>query len=293
MSSLDPELLRFHEQLAREIREDLSGVEEFERAAELHPYFKGYYANWSGDGLRPRRTRNGALARRRQVPAFVARLSAEDGELPTVLDVGCGFGSDSLLLSLLGCKVTGVDGSEAMAKVAAHRHEMWRPFLGEGVPRATFLFGRLEDLDALVPGSFDGAFTSECLHHCEPVENALLAIRSLVRDGARVLVLESNGRCLANTVMLKRLRQQGGKRRVLGIVDGRYRLYGNENIRGPRMWRRLFRDCGFRVNRTTYSRHLVSELIGGSPRLDAILCRMPGASFLTIHVAFDLVPEAS
>lgn len=283
-------LTEFHSRLARDIREDLSGVRAFEQSNELTPYFYTYYANWIAEGLRLRRTRNAALVRRSVIPGFVDRLRADSGRHPRVLDVGCGYGSDTLLLTMLGCDVTAIDSAPEQPLVAQHRAAEWRDFLGADSVVPRYETRGIERLDAQ-PASFDGIFTSECLHHIEPVENPLLAIRGLVRPEGRVLVLESNGACLANHLLLARLRQ--GPLRRLMEEDGQYWLYGDENIRTPRTWKRLFRDCGFSLQQVTYSRHLLSELIGGSPTLDRLLCRLPGKSLLAIHVAFELAPVSS
>ena len=284
------ELVRFHEHLAKEIREDLSGIVAFETESGFDPYFQHYYRNWLGDEKRLQRTMHGAIARRRYLPAFVERLKKDFGEHPRVVDVGCGFASDALLLAWLGCEVVGVDPDARKIAVSAHRAEQWRSFLGKDAPEPRFLVGRLQDLTYLNPASFDGGFASESLHHCEPVEDTLLTLRTIVQDTGRVFVLESNGGCPANEMLLRRLRSKD-QRRTVCKHDGHYELYGNENIRNARTWKRLFRDCAFDTASTQYTRHLLSELTGGRGISDETLCRLPGASFATIHVTFELVPR--
>jgi SAM-dependent methyltransferase len=260
-------------------------MEEFERANGFDPYFFEYYRNWCGDESRLRRTLNGATARRRYLPAFVAELQSSFGEHPRVLDVGCGFGSDALLLTWLGCQVVGVDPSASKIAACRHRVEQWRGFLGDDACQPQFTQGRLEDLDLGGPGTFDGIFASECLHHCEPVENTMLAMRTLVREDGVVLVLESNGANPANEVLLGRR-----TRRMLVNEAGRYALYGNENVRATGVWRRLFAECGLEMLRTHYSRHLLSDLTA-SGSMDEALCRLPGAALMAIHVSYWLRPS--
>ncbi|MBN1943142.1 MAG: class I SAM-dependent methyltransferase [Phycisphaerae bacterium] len=275
-------LKEFHNYLAREIREDLSGIVEFERAEGLTPYFRQYYSTWLSDGRRLQRTVNGSITRRYSMLMFRTRLSAESDLPPLVLDVGCGFGSDSLFLAWLGCRVIGVDPSESKIAVCKHRVKTWREFLGNDTPEPEFLCGRLEDIDSLAPGTFSGVFTSECLHHCEPVENTLLAMRTVLSDKGLALIFEANGRNPVNLLKLGRR-----KKRILTRDNGRYSLYGNENIKTPRRWRTLFRECGFKLESTHYSRHLVNEMIG-SPLMDRALCALPGKGLAAIHVSFLL-----
>jgi len=283
-------LEQFHQQIERDIREDLSGIASFESANGFDSYFHRYYQNWLGDGRRLERTRNGAIARRCLIPSFVERLKLQAGPRPIVLDIGCGFASDALLLAWLGCEVIGVDPDARKIAVCRHRARQWRAFLGEETTEPRFLVGRIEDIDELRPASFDGVFTSECLHHCEPVENTLLAIRTLVRDSGGVLVLESNGACPANEVVLLRSRDRKSRRTLNRGPDGRFWLYGDENIRTARAWVDLFRECGLATESTVYSRHLASE-VAGSLRYDRLLGSLPGARWTTLHVTFELTPR--
>lgn len=286
----DGMLERFHQQLERDIRDDLSGIAFFESANGFDSYFHHYYHNWLDDGRRLQRTRNGALARRCLIPSFVERLKHQAGPRPIVLDVGCGFASDTLLLAWLGCEVIGVDPDARKIAVCRHRARQWRDFLGAEATEPSFLVGRIEDIDELRPASFDGVFSSECLHHCEPVESTLLAMRTLVKDSGRVLALESNGACPANEIVLLRSRDRKSRRTLNREVDGRFWLYGNENIRTARRWADLFRECGFATESIVYSRHLASEMTG-SLRHDRMLGVLPGARWMTLHVTFELTPS--
>lgn len=275
---------QFHELLTAEIQGDLAGIEAFERDNHLSPYFRQYYSSYHSNPRKVTRTVNGAVARRRHISDFCEGLRQRFGPHPLVLDVGCGYGSDSLFLANLGCRVIGVDPSEEKIAVARQRARYWRSNLGEA-PEPEFVSGFLEEMDAWPAGSFEGIFVAECLHHCEPVENVLLKMRELISDDGSVCVLESNAGSPA--VSLKRNRAVKGQRRLLRRSDDRFILYGNENIRSATEWRRLFRDCGFEIRDRHFARHLVSELFGSSA-LDATLCAAPGAGLACLHVSFEL-----
>jgi 2-polyprenyl-3-methyl-5-hydroxy-6-metoxy-1,4-benzoquinol methylase len=275
---------QFHELLTAEIQGDLAGVETFECDHHLTPYFHRYYSSYHSNRRKVTRTINGAVARRRHVSDFCEGLRRKCGPHPLVLDVGCGYGSDSLFLANLGCRVVGVDPSEEKIQVARHRARYWRSNLGDA-PEPEFVSGFLEEMDVWAAGSFDGIFVAECLHHCEPVESVLLKMRELISDDGSVFVLESNAG--SPVTRMNRDRAVEGPRRLLRRSGNRYVLYGNENIRSASQWRHLFRECGFEIRERQFARHLVSELFVSSA-LDATLCAAPGAGLASIHVSFEL-----
>jgi len=275
---------QFHELLTAEIQGDLAGTEAFERDNHLTPYFRRYYSSYNSNPRKVTRTVNGAVARRRHISDFCEGLRQRFGPHPLVLDVGCGYGSDSLFLANLGCRVIGVDPSEEKIAVARHRARYWRSNLGEA-PEPQFASGFLEEMDVWPAGSFEGIFVAECLHHCEPVENVLLKMRELISDDGSAFVLENNAGSPAMSI--KRDRAVEGPRRLLRRSGDRYSLYGNENYRSASQWRCLFRDCGFEISEVHFARHLVSELFVSSA-LDAMLCAAPGAGLACLHVSFEL-----
>jgi len=208
-----------HEELVREILEHSGAIERFEREHGIAPNFRNYYCNYLGSERMRNRTASAALARRRPVPPFAAGLRAAFGENPLVLDVGCGYGTDSLLLARLGCRVIAIDVNEDYIAVARQRLEHWRPLL-QGVPEPEFSVGHIEDRRDLPEAAFHGVFSAECLHHCEPVENALLAIRRVIHEDGAAQILESNA---ANPlVRWKRNSIVTGPRRILNRTGNEF-----------------------------------------------------------------------
>lgn len=273
--------------LLREVQEDASQIAAFELERSARLRFSDYYSSYLADSRKVLRTMRAAASRRRPILALAERLKLRFGPHPSVLDVGCGYGTDTMLLCKLGCQVVAVDPEPDFIAGAQRRLDWWSAFLGHA-PRPRYILGRVEDLRELDAESFDGIFSAECLHHCEPVENALLAMRRLVNPAGCMLALESNA---ANPAVLwKRWRLTTGPRRVLCEDDGEFYIWGNENIRNARRWRRVFRECGFDTTRTRYSRHVLAE-IPGLHSTEKVLAGLPGKALACIHMSFDLEPR--
>jgi 2-polyprenyl-3-methyl-5-hydroxy-6-metoxy-1,4-benzoquinol methylase len=114
-----------------------------------------------------------------------------------VLDVGCGFGDNTILLALAGAEVTAVDVSPRSVEVAERRAR------ASGLPVAPrFVCAPIETAD-LPRATFDVVFGDGVLHHVIPELDAVLArLRTLSRPGARFVFSEPVSRIPA----LRRLR---------------------------------------------------------------------------------------
>ncbi len=115
-------------------------------------------------------------------------IRAELDGVETVLDAGAGSGRFSVMLALMGKRVTHFDVSEAMiatAKAFAER---------EGVlERMTFIQGRLEDLSAFADRSFDLVMSFDSpVSYTWPVQEQVLA--ELVRVADKTLMVSVSSR---------------------------------------------------------------------------------------------------
>ncbi len=96
----------------------------------------------------------------------ISLMGSLDGK--TVLDVGCGEGTNSILLAKLGAKVTGVDISSKSIDLAKRRAEINRL-----TGACHFVCGPLETVD-LPAESFDVIWGDAILHHVIPDMAAIL-----------------------------------------------------------------------------------------------------------------------
>lgn len=144
---------------------------------------------------------------------IAALLRFVEGEGPyTILDFGCGPGRDLKSFKDLGCKVIGLEGSQAFADMA-------RDYSGCEVWVQDFL--KLE----LPPARFDGIFANASLFHVPPKE--------LSR------VLKELGAALKPRGVLFSSNPHGNDTEETR-ADGRYGAYHT-----PETWRRYMTGAGF------------------------------------------------
>lgn len=101
----------------------------------------------------------------------------------TVVDIGCGTGNVSELLSPLVRRVIAVDASAAMLKAAQKRLE------GEGRTNVEFVRGEIQKLP-LKDGTADAAVAFLVLHHVPEVGAALAEMRRVLRPGGVALIVD-------------------------------------------------------------------------------------------------------
>jgi SAM-dependent methyltransferase len=140
----------------------------------------------------------------------------------TLLDVGCGTGTEAIWLAQRGYRITAVDSSQAMLDVLTRRTA------GANLDISTrqLKAGDLSTLvDELGEGSFDGAYSSFGALNMEPsLDRSLAALSRLVRPGGRIVLSVMNRWCLAEMAAMV----AGGRgtqafrrlRRSLSVVVG-------------------------------------------------------------------------
>jgi ubiquinone/menaquinone biosynthesis C-methylase UbiE len=107
-----------------------------------------------------------------------------------ILDLACGTGVWSGRLAAVGHRVTSIDISEKMVRVAAQRSSC-------GDSRFCPLVGDIENLP-IRNNTFDACFVCGGLHHFPSVTSVLDEVRRVLKQGGRLCVVEPNG---SNPVM--------------------------------------------------------------------------------------------
>jgi ubiquinone/menaquinone biosynthesis C-methylase UbiE len=151
-------------------------------------------------------------------PLWEAMLVAASVEKDTrFLDVGCGCGGASILVSNLRAVVTGLDASEAFIKTANKR-----------VPNGEFRVGDMEQLP-FENNSFDVSFSSQTLMFADDPGLAIREMKRVTVPNGRVVIgiwgaiedceLESLGKAIRDNLPKDVLSKLPPKRQVSSLSD--------------------------------------------------------------------------
>jgi SAM-dependent methyltransferase len=99
----------------------------------------------------------------------------------TVLEIGCGLGTDGAQFAQAGAQYTGIDLTEAAVDLARRRFEIFK------LP-GTFRVADAEKLD-FPDDSFDLVYSHGVLHHTPDTQAAVREIHRVLRPGGRAVVM--------------------------------------------------------------------------------------------------------
>ncbi|MAS37931.1 MAG: hypothetical protein CL610_28310 [Anaerolineaceae bacterium] len=176
---------------------------------------------------------------------------------PRILDLGCGYGLESRLLSMAGAHVYGVDYSADKIAEARRQQATYEAEHGTQLP-LRFDSASLFDFEADEP--FDAVYSSATLHHIEPARQAVQVIARLLKPGGWFFLSDENG---FSPVQQLAVQQRIGWTSSRHIVKtnpqtGQTYEYGRENIRPPLIWRRHMTQAGLKPEFIKYCRLLPS-----------------------------------
>jgi SAM-dependent methyltransferase len=141
----------------------------------------------------------------------------------TVLDLGCGTGTLSVLLAWEGCQVTGIDSSPAMLERARQKAE-------DAVPKPLFFHG--DAADPKVAGPFDVLLCRHVLWALPDPSAVLGRWKPLLAPGGRLVLFEglwNTGAGLAETELAPMVESTFGKPTIERLTD-------------PALWGRVTND---------------------------------------------------
>ena len=142
-----------------------------------------------------------------------------------VLELGCGPGWLSILLSKMGYQVAGFDISDGMIAVAKENAAKQKL-------DTKFFIKDLEEIDQNQIGKNDVVIFYDALHHCSNDENAMQAARAYLKAGGILILAEPNAIHTENEGSKAAVDKYGVTER--GIIIGRISSYlktiGFENV---------------------------------------------------------------
>ena len=154
--------------------------------------FRRFYA--SIRAYRGRRHRRlGALTAwsSRLLPLMAAVAGAATGRGRAVLDAGCGYGSEAILLSHLGVPVTGVDLRPDRLSVARKRGEYYQS-IGYCTSPPEFMSRNILTHLAERPRSYDAIWSQASIEHIEPTQTFLDLAFEALKPGGRIVISNVN-----------------------------------------------------------------------------------------------------
>ncbi|MCB9455385.1 MAG: class I SAM-dependent methyltransferase [Anaerolineaceae bacterium] len=189
------------------------------------------------------------------VLTYIAAFQQTHNRPPQILDIGCGFGLESILLVHSGAQVHGLDGSDA--KIAGA--EKLRAAYEAAFANQLKLTYQVSNLFQFHPErQFDAVYSSATLHHIEPISEAILTIADFLAPGGTFFLSDENGYSPAQQVAVQKRIGWTSSRKYwqTNHETGEKFLYGNENIRAPFQWIRHVRKAGMHPETIKYCRFL-------------------------------------
>lgn len=119
----------------------------------------------------------------------------------SVLEIGCGLGTDGAQFALAGANYTGVDLTQAAVDLAKRRFELFQ------LP-GTFLVADAERLD-FPDNSFDIVYSHGVLHHTPDTAAAVREIHRVLRPGGQAIVMLYHRNSYNYRVNISLLRRAG------------------------------------------------------------------------------------
>jgi SAM-dependent methyltransferase len=169
-----------------------------------------------------------------------------------IVDIGGGYGFDSILLAALGYDLVFYELSPHHLAVCEHLTQQWQAQFGPLALRTVLRSkgGDPQELarkNASAIGQVDAVLLDEVAHHIEPTDELFRFCARVVRPGGRLFLLEPNFWSPVVQAVFFRVR---GFRVVKELVDedtGEKYQYGHEHIRTPSTWRKLAAAGGFEL----------------------------------------------
>ena len=170
-------------------------------------------------------------------------LNQIDSNPVNILDVGCGYGTTAILLTILGHKVKGVTLEYYFDEIE-ERIKYWSQFADLSnlkIEYADFFDYNSKD------EQYDHILAIDTLHHLEPFDRAAEQLYDLLNANGSLIVCEENGNNLV--AQIKHIKERGFKR-IDSYYDERLKkniTFGNENTRSLASWRKAFSHTPFKM----------------------------------------------
>lgn len=214
----------------------------------------------------------------------------------SVVDCGCGFGTEAMAFALRGADVIAVDLVGEQLRLLERRVGMYAELLGVRIEeRVTTVQANLTDYD---PGrTFDFAWSNESIEHIVPLDGFFARLPGWLADGGTAVICNDNALNPVRHAMV--IRSRGALRVPMVQIDspltGEPMTYAMEDIHVPGGIRRRLRRAGFSEVRLLFQNVVPSVLVRGTTglRLAAVAEGLTSVPVLRHVVAGDYIALAT
>jgi 2-polyprenyl-3-methyl-5-hydroxy-6-metoxy-1,4-benzoquinol methylase len=168
---------------------------------------------------------------------------------PTLLDAGCGCGTESLWFSMQGAEVKGIDVIKEHVALADERKLILEKITGNKLP-CHFEFKSILDLSN--DSKFDIIWMEQAFHHIEPRNELLDLLSTLLNQNGVLIISESNA--WNPLIQASLFKMRGFNTIIKNVSDGKTFCWGNERIIVPLFLSRQLKQHGFAVQKPRYYR---------------------------------------
>jgi SAM-dependent methyltransferase len=181
-----------------------------------------------------------------------SQINITESTSKQIWDVGCGYGTSSIFLSLNGIKSIG-STLEWHHKYIPERKKYWEAYgnTDQFTVKVENIFETSYEAE-----SFDYILVQDTLHHLEPIDKALAIFSRVLKKDGKIIIIEENGN---NILQRLKLYLRRGNKRIIEYFDENLKKnisIGNENIRPLEQWEKIFNNHGFKISNIQYIRFL-------------------------------------
>lgn len=186
---------------------------------------------------------------------YVQEFTQVHGCPPHILDLGAGFGLESLLICLVGACVHGIDSSLSMVEHARKRVSRYQE---SHQLNLDLRYDCVNIFNFPQDKPYDAIYCSATLHHIEPVAQAIRIISDLLKPGGYFFLSDENGFSpVQQLVVQKRIGWMRPRKYIKSDPGtGERFVYGNENIRSLYGWKHLVERTDMQPEAVKYCRFL-------------------------------------
>lgn len=162
-----------------------------------------------------------------------------------ILDCGCGYGTISLYFAINGYKVDGVTIGEHYINGIEKRKDFWNKF-GD-ILKFSPIYEYLPDMN--IAEQYDIVILQDTLHHLEPIDKCVKTLHTILKSQGKLIVTEANGANPFHSTKNYLRRKNETICEVYDKILGKNILYGDENFKSLREWKKLFSKNKFTIEK--------------------------------------------